>query len=173
MLSILWVLLAAFLSSVFTLLGAWLVYRQFLSKTLDQTLEELGARHEAQLRQGLETSVQALMPEFREELVQGFEQAATEMLPQFKAEVAQGFEQAAEALLPKFRQEVEEGFHAAAKEILPQVRAEVSEGVKEALMGVASVEFVDKTAQTVAKKGSKFFESGLNAIFGRPKKEDP
>lgn len=164
------VVLTAFLSSVFTVLGLMVMFRFGLSKRLEQYLVTLGDAHEKQLREGLEASAAALVPEFRQELEAGFQQAGQELVPEFRAEVVSGFEQAGQELLPDFRAEVEKGFLAAADEILPRLRHEVTEGVKEGLIGVASVDFVDKTAQSVAKKSSRLFENGFNAIFGRSKR---
>lgn len=145
---LLWVILTALLSSLFTILGALLVFKYFLASRIEAELDRMGNAHEQQLRQGLEDS-------------------ARDMLPEFRSEVIAGFEEAGDTLLPQFRKEVEEGFEAGAREILPDFRKEVSEGVRDALASVPSLEFVDKTAQNVARQSGKILETGLSAIFGK------
>jgi len=143
-----WVILTALFSSVFTIVGALLVYKFLLANRINDELNRMGDAHETQLRQALEKS-------------------AVEMLPEFRSEVIAGFEDAGNDMLPEFRREVEDGFKTGVREVLPEFRKEVTEGVRDALVGVASVDFVDKTAQNVARKSGKILESGFNALFGK------
>lgn len=147
-----WVVLSGFLSSLLTLISAAVVYRFILAGRIQAAVAELGDVHEAQLREGLVA-------------------CARELIPEFRAEVVAGFEEAARGFLPEFRDQVEKGFQAAGEVVLPQMREEVAAGVREALVGVASVDFVDKTAQNVARKSGKLFENGLSALFGRGKRK--
>lgn len=164
-------LVTAIFTSSFTLLGAFALYRLVLAKKIAQALEAMGDEHVDQLRRGLEQEAGELLPQFRAEVTSGFEQAAKEILPEFRQEVEAGFEQAATEILPSFREEVEKGLISGAEKVLPDMRKEVEGGVRDALVGVASVDFVDQTAQNVAKKSTRLFESGLNAIFGRGKRK--
>ncbi len=133
------ILTTAALSSLLTLIGGFLVFKWFLEVRLEKELEESANTFETQLRQGLEETGEALIPEFRTELEAAFKEAAQE-------------------LLPEFREELKSGFHEAGMELLPELRAEVRKGFKEAVVDVISGEVAPNAVQSIARKLIPFWE---------------
>lgn len=80
--TLLTVIATALLSSAFTLLGAFLVFRYLLStqlsrlrEHLDQELNQIAADLEERVQSGVENGAREVLPEFREEVRQGFKEA--------------------------------------------------------------------------------------------------
>ena len=138
------IIVTAILSSVFTLIGFWLLFRFVLLKTLEKQGEELA-------------------DDFEKQLTVSFEKAVDEALPEFRAELEAGFKEAGEELLPGFTKAMKDGFHEAGQELLPELRAEVHTGFKNAIVDVVSGGLVPG----VAKKGTNI----VSRFFGTRKDE--
>ena len=144
------VLVTALLSSLLTLVGAFMAVRWFLKNRLESLSDELA-------------------DDFERKLTASFEQAVEALLPEFRAELESGFRESAEALLPEFREQMKDGFHQAGQELMPELRTEVREGFKDGLVQTLSGEIVPHTAQSVAKKGSSILGKSLSRILGKKK----
>ena len=139
------ILATALASSVFTIFRAFLFYRFYLERRIDESLDELAV-------------------EFEERLAKAFEETAEELTPEFRSEMEAGFKEAGEALLPDFTHSMKDGFHEAGQELLPELRQEVQEGFKSALVDAVSGGIVPDAANTITKKGANI----MNRFFGGP-----
>lgn len=147
------ILIISCLSSLFTIGFMVSFFALFFKKKLEQKLD---------------VEVQNIKTEFEKGLLSTGE----ELIPAFRKELAEAFGQEVEAFLPEFRREVSEGFHEAGKELLPEYRQEVQAAFEAALVHVFSGKLVEKTALSVAKKGSNLVGTGLDLLFGNSSKKN-
>jgi len=152
--SILTVCAIALLTSFFTILFFFLSYQLYLKKSLLETIEEEAKDIRAEFEKSLMETGEELVPEFRDALTEAFTEALNEALPEFRKEVSEGFSEAGQELLPEYRTQVQEAFETA-------------------LLHVFSGKLVEKTALTMAKKGTSIVGTGLDLLFGKGTQKKP
>lgn len=87
------ILLSALLSSCFTLLGFYFLFRIFLNRRLKRQLDESALLIKKRLQEGVLEAAKDILPEFREEVRQGFTEALSralsgEIIPQTARQLA-------------------------------------------------------------------------------------
>jgi hypothetical protein len=72
------VVLTALMSSVVTLLLAYVIYRRHLEPRLDRQLEQIQAEFETRVKAGVHDAGMELLPDFREQVKLGFTDALSQ-----------------------------------------------------------------------------------------------